>query len=432
MASTHIHERGYWVGEYRCDGTCKPTGKCKGHRDGLSRDVNGERFKSEKAAYEAAVIREHEARSSGFATSVNSKATLGEVAELWFSSNRANVRATTVDGYRDSFRAVTTDTPKHRRFPWLATTPACKITTADIDRVLIGLREQGLARYTIDNYFKALNGIFRFAVQKNHMAVNPCDSATRLDSLQGKAKEIDPFTEDELKTMAEAIDPRYRLLVLLGGYSGLRIGELFGLNTSDIRFDDAGFPASLYIERQINRRGEYAPTKNDNPRHTPVAPHIRPLLLQHLKRHSEPNTGLVFPAPRGGPLEYHNFRRRYWKKALEAANLTHRGSHSMRHHFATYALDHLVPVEIVTDWGGWSSTVMVYDLYRGKRKESDIDKYAHMMDSSAGVTPIPEGAPTRGADVLSGIVTTEVDELNGEIDSIDALPSERSDEESAA
>ena len=35
---------------------------------------------------------------------------------------------------------------------------------------------------------------------------------------------------DELWRLAETIDPRYRAFVLLGGYSGLRLGEMLGLH----------------------------------------------------------------------------------------------------------------------------------------------------------------------------------------------------------
>ena len=93
----------------------------------------------------------------------------------------------------------------------------------------------------------------------------------------------------------------------------------------------------------------------------------------------------------------------------------------MRHHFATYALDRGVPVEVVTDWGGWSSTAMVYEIYRGKHRVSDIDKYAHLMASPNGVTQTPEGLLEQGGYALSGVVTATVDSLTGEIVITDAL-----------
>lgn len=37
---------------------------------------------------------------------------------------------------------------------------------------------------------------------------------------------------NEIQALAESIDPRYRLLVLLGAYAGLRLGELAALKVS--------------------------------------------------------------------------------------------------------------------------------------------------------------------------------------------------------
>ena len=47
------------------------------------------------------------------------------------------------------------------------------------------------------------------------------------------------LTADEIWQLADAIDPRYRCLVLLGGYAGLRLGELAALKTSSLAMGSA-------------------------------------------------------------------------------------------------------------------------------------------------------------------------------------------------
>ena len=42
------------------------------------------------------------------------------------------------------------------------------------------------------------------------------------------------LTSAEVATLADAIAPRYRALVLVGAYGGLRIGELAGLRRSRV------------------------------------------------------------------------------------------------------------------------------------------------------------------------------------------------------
>jgi len=55
-------------------------------------------------------------------------------------------------------------------------------------------------------------------------------------------------------------------------------------------------------------------------------------------------TSLLFPAPRGGYLDLHNFRRRAWKPAQRAAGIEAlRRPYDLRHTFATFALRAGIP-----------------------------------------------------------------------------------------
>jgi integrase len=48
---------------------------------------------------------------------------------------------------------------------------------------------------------------------------------------------------------------------------------------------------------------------------------------------------VLFPSPRGGYFDLHNFRNRYWKPAQIAAGITPlRRVYDLRHTFATFAL----------------------------------------------------------------------------------------------
>ena len=51
------------------------------------------------------------------------------------------------------------------------------------------------------------------------------------------------------------------------------------------------------------------------------------------------DTKLLFPAARGGHIEINKFRFRAWYPALRAAGLQQRGIYTMRHTFATWAIE---------------------------------------------------------------------------------------------
>jgi integrase len=51
------------------------------------------------------------------------------------------------------------------------------------------------------------------------------------------------------------------------------------------------------------------------------------------------DTPILFPAPRGGYIDLEKFRHREWTPALRAAGLATRGPYTMRHTFATWAIE---------------------------------------------------------------------------------------------
>jgi integrase len=53
---------------------------------------------------------------------------------------------------------------------------------------------------------------------------------------------------------------------------------------------------------------------------------------------SRVDTPILFPGPRGGHLDLHNFRARHWKAALRAAGLDYRRPYDLRHTYATFSI----------------------------------------------------------------------------------------------
>jgi integrase len=48
---------------------------------------------------------------------------------------------------------------------------------------------------------------------------------------------------------------------------------------------------------------------------------------------------ILFPAPRGGYIDIEKFRHREWSPALRAAGIVHRPVKTMRHTFASWAIE---------------------------------------------------------------------------------------------
>jgi integrase len=139
--------------------------------------------------------------------------------------------------------------------------------------------------------------------------------------------------------MADAIDPRYRALVLVAAYGGLRWGELVGLRVKRV---DLLHGRVNVAEQVAEANGQLlpGPPKTEAGRRTVTLPAVAAVALaEHLANFAEPGPeGLVFPAPQGGYLRRSNFRRRWWVPATRAVGVQGLRVHDLRHSAATMAL----------------------------------------------------------------------------------------------
>ncbi|HEX2374335.1 MAG TPA: site-specific integrase, partial [Actinomycetota bacterium] len=131
-------------------------------------------------------------------------------------------------------------------------------------------------------------------------------------------------------TLADAIRPSYRALVLVGAYGGLRIGELAGLRRSRV---DLLRGTVQVAENVVEVRGvlHVGPPKTRASRRTVGLPRfIVEELAAHLVEPGDPES-FVFTAPQGGPLRVTGFRARVWRPATRAAGVDGLRIHDLRH-----------------------------------------------------------------------------------------------------
>jgi integrase len=135
-----------------------------------------------------------------------------------------------------------------------------------------------------------------------------------------KREEMRFLTPAEVAALAEAIHPRYRALVLVGAYGGLRIGELAGLRRSRV---DLLRGTVQVAEIVVEARGalHMGPPKTRASRRTVGLPRfVAEELAAHLAGRDDPEA-FVFTAPLGGPLRVTAFRARVWRPATRASGL---------------------------------------------------------------------------------------------------------------
>jgi len=166
------------------------------------------------------------------------------------------------------------------------------------------------------------------AVRWRYLRTNPAAEAG--PNPQPRAQEIDPFTPAEVDAIAVEIGPAFGPLVVVAAETGLRTNEWAAAERRDV---DRADPALVVARRFAN--GVATPYPKTERRRVPLSSRGEAALELVVPRVDTP---LLFPAEEGGPIELHNWRRRHWYPALEAAGLTKRGPYQLRHTFATEAL----------------------------------------------------------------------------------------------
>jgi integrase len=232
--------------------------------------------------------------------------------------------------------------------------------------------EAPLSKTSIHIILAQLCSVMSHAVEENVITVNP---ATKLGKFYKQTKvvheEIQPLTAEEVPVFLSAVLARpaskdYFPIFLLAIHSGLRAGELIGLQWGDIDFRGK----FLSVKRTFTR-GRVEGTKTGKHRRVDMSDAVLQELTALKKKRYEEQLALgsneipqwVFCNREGNPLEYYNLKHRHFEKCLEAAKLRRIRFHDLRHTFASLLIQNGESLAYVKDQLGHSSIKMTVDVY---------------------------------------------------------------------
>jgi integrase len=255
------------------------------------------------------------------------RVTFGEWVERWWPTT-ADLRPGTRTFYDYLLRRLL--------LPAFEETPLGRIDAMTVRSWLAGLHELGeVTPTTMAKAYRLLRRILNVAVEAGYLPRIPV--AIKGAGLE-RAAEMRHVSIPQLHALAEAVPRRYRALVLVAGYGGLRWGELVGLRRH--RVDLAGSRINV-VEQAAEVAGKFieSPPKTLAGRRVVVLPAVAvAALAEHLDEFaaSEPD-GLVFPSGRGTYLQRSNFSRLVWRPAVQQLGLDGLRFHDLRHTAATLA-----------------------------------------------------------------------------------------------
>jgi integrase len=356
------------------------------------RRLRGKTFKRKVDAEQFRAQIEVDKRAGTYADPAAGKTLLATWAQQW--------QATTVH-LRPSTR--TRDTMLLERFilPRFGRRQLAAIGQLDVRQWVADLTAQGLAPATVQKCYQVMNKIMAAAVDAGLIARSPC-RAIRLPRVEREEMRfLDPA---EVAALADAIDPRYRALVLLGAYGGLRIGELAGLTRRRVHLL-RGTVEVAEVAVEVSGHLHVGPPKTRASRRTVGLPRVVVAELdRHLAAYVDPEpTAAVFTAPQGGPLRLSTFRSRIWRTATSAADLDGLRIHDLRHTaVALWIAAGASPKEVATR-AGHTSVKTVLDVYGGLYPEADTalrDRLDAMAEAATAATDAAVLAFPSGPEVV--------------------------------
>lgn len=220
--------------------------------------------------------------------------------------------------------------------PTLGATRLAKLTTPLIRAWYAEARgPTGPGASTAAKCYRLLKSILTTAVEDGHLIANPC-------TIKGAGVEPSPErpipTVDQAHQLADAIQPRMRIAVLLAAFVGLRKGELLGLHRGDIDLERNEI--AIVRQRQLDRHGTHlvGPPKTDAGRRTLAIPaSLIPEIEAHLHAYAqEGDDGYVLTGQTGVPLGPHVLHAA-WDKARKEVGVEHLHFHDLRHLAGTLA-----------------------------------------------------------------------------------------------
>lgn len=219
---------------------------------------------------------------------------------------------------------------------------------------------------------------------------NVCDA---VDAPKMVKSEIMPLTQDQVaKLLAAAKDDWLEALYVTAVGTGLRLGELFGLQWRDVDLN-AGTLSVRHTLTEVGGKLTLTEPKTAKSRRLVTLPRrVVDALADHRKRMVAAgfaSVPFVFCNSAGGPLRRSHFHEREFKPLLERAELPAIRFHDLRHTSATLLLKQGVHPKVVQERLGHSQISITLDIYRHVMPSMQADA-ASRLDSMLVPAPPAE------------------------------------------
>ena len=230
---------------------------------------------------------------------------------------------------------------------------------------------KGLSANSVNAIISVLQSSLKTA---NFLGLTAEYTADKVKRPKLKEKPVECFSLKEQKQIEQAIlsgrkDKLYGILLCL--YSGLRIGELIALQWSDIDFTKGILTVSKSCHDGKAGLIIDEPKTATSRRVIPLPKQLLPILKGIKKKSHSP----FVVSANGKPVSVRSYQRSF-ELLLKKLKIPHRGFHSLRHTFATRALECGMDVKTLSEILGHKNPTVTLNRYA----HSLIEHKADMMN----------------------------------------------------
>ena len=227
---------------------------------------------------------------------------------------------------------------------------------------------KGLSANSVNAIISVLQSSLKTA---NFLGLTAEYTADKVKRPKLKEKPVECFSLKEQKQIEQAIlsgrkDKLYGILLCL--YSGLRIGELIALQWSDIDFTKGILTVSKSCHDGKAGLIIDEPKTATSRRVIPLPKQLLPILKGIKKKSHSP----FVVSANGKPVSVRSYQRSF-ELLLKKLKIPHRGFHSLRHTFATRALECGMDVKTLSEILGHKNPTVTLNRYAHSLMEHKAD-----------------------------------------------------------
>ena len=246
------------------------------------------------------------------------KITFAKYCELWINSYaKIKTKPSTLRSYQNIIN-------KHL-IPVMGDYYLTELDTARLQRY-VAIRLEKVKPKTVVNELVPLKKMFKQAVIWGYIKVNPAEDIERP---RVEKEEMEILAPDDINLFLEHVTPKYKTFFLTAILTGMRMGELLGLQWGDIDWNNN----QIHVRRsRCNVSKKYLTPKTKN---SIRKIDMTPTLVKELKKHkiSCPisDLDLVFCNDEGKSPDPDSLVRRQFLPALRRAKIMKVRFHDLRH-----------------------------------------------------------------------------------------------------